>query len=309
MFPTRAGFADQSREVSVSLRSLTGATLIAGAAGSGKSTTTAQLLRQLWADHQIPFLVIDPAGGAAGDYRKLAAEPGFTALEVVTAGDESGAPLRLSPFAVPPGTTVGEHTAGLLGCFAAALGLSQTAAQAYRDALSLTYRRAGLLAAERPGTAADEAVRAWPTVTDFLAALDEVAGPGVTRPGWLARGPAGSVLLTSGTGGIAGLLDHPVVVELGALAPGDEQALVTALLLNAVDQHGQSARGSVRRAGPPDGGGRGRAAARGRRGGARAAGEADQPAAALAAGSRTAAGTARGCSSPSSSPPGCSPTW
>jgi hypothetical protein len=272
--------SDPSREVSVSLRSLTGATLIAGAAGSGKSTTTAQLLRQLWTEHQIPFLVIDPAG--AGDYRKLAAEHGFTALEVVTAGDEAGAPLRLSPFAVPPGTTVGGHTADLLSCFTAALGLAGPAAQAYRDALSLTYRRAGLLAAERPGERTDEASRAWPTVTDFLAALDEVAGPGVTRPGWLARGPAASVLLTSGAGGIAGLLDHPVVVELGALAPGDEQALVTALLLNAVAQHGQAARGPsgelahltvVAEAGRLLGGG---AAEPGRR-------PADQPAAALAA--------------------------
>jgi hypothetical protein len=40
------------------------------------------------------------------------------------------------------------------------------------------------------------------------------------------------------------LLDHPVVLELKALGSGDEQALMIALLLNAVSEHYQAVRGA-----------------------------------------------------------------
>jgi hypothetical protein len=40
------------------------------------------------------------------------------------------------------------------------------------------------------------------------------------------------------------LLGHPVILELGALGPGDEQALMMALLLNAVIEHRGTARGT-----------------------------------------------------------------
>jgi hypothetical protein len=238
-------------DVVLPLRSLAGHTLIAGSAGSGKSTTAAEILRQLWADHQVPFLVIDPARFSG--YRWLADEPGFESAEVITVGDESGTPLRFNPFAVPAGVLVGEHAANLLACFTAAFGLSGPLPSVYRDALSLTYLRAGLLTAERP----DGSQRTWPTVTDFVAALDEVtADPqyagdaraiikpsAVGRARQLVRGVNGSAFLTSLPGGIGPLLGHPVILELGALGSGDEQALMMALLLSAVTEHRGTARG------------------------------------------------------------------
>jgi hypothetical protein len=42
---------------------------------------------------------------------------------------------------------------------------------------------------------------------------------------------------------IGRLLDHPVILELKSLGTGDEQALMMALVLNAVTEHCQSARG------------------------------------------------------------------
>jgi hypothetical protein len=52
------------------------------------------------------------------------------------------------------------------------------------------------------------------------------------------------VFLTSLPNDIAGLLDHPVILELKSLGSGDEQALMMALLLNAVTEHYQAARGA-----------------------------------------------------------------
>lgn len=138
------------RDIAVPLRSLTKHALIAGSTGSGKTTTALEILRQLWADHGIPFLVIEPVNSDADDYRKLADEPGFEALEVITVGDEGGAPLRFNPFEVPPGVLVGEHMANLLACFKAAFGLFEPLPSIYQDALNLTYLRTGFLAAERP---------------------------------------------------------------------------------------------------------------------------------------------------------------
>ena len=249
------------RDITVPLRSLTRPALIAGSADSGKTATARAILRQLWTGHRVPFLVIGPAD-PAGDYRALAAEPGFAELEVITAGDEDGRPLRFNPFAVPAGVRVGEHTGRLLTCFETAFGLCGPLPSVYRDALALTYLRAGFLAAERPtGRAAGRAAgpeRTWPSVADFLAAMNEVTAgleyqgevraaidaASVGRVRQLVRGATGSVLLTDRPDDTARLLGHPVILELSPLARGDEQALLTALLLNAVTEHFRSVRGA-----------------------------------------------------------------
>jgi hypothetical protein len=248
------GASGTSGEIAVPLRSLTGAALIAGSAGRGRTGTALAILRQLWADHGIPFLVIEPADAGTDGYRSLAGEPGFEALEVITAGDEEGAPLRFNPFEVPTGVLVGEHTANLLACFKAAFGLCGPLPSVYRDALNLTYLRAGFLSAERP----TGIKRAWPTVVDFLAAMGEVTkglryagdvmadldAASVRRARQLVRGTAASAFMTDRPNDFGRMLDHPVVVELKSLGSGDEQPLMMALLLNAITEHCRSARGA-----------------------------------------------------------------
>jgi len=243
-----------NRAIAVPLRSLTRHALIAGSAGSGKTTTAIEILRQLWAEHRVPFLVIEPVNSDADDYRKLADEPGFEALEVITVGDEGNAPLRFNPFEVPTGVLVGEHTANLLACFKAAFGLSGPLPPVYQDALNLTYLRAGFLSVERP----TGAKRTWPTVVEFLAAMSEVTeglgyagdvkanidAASIRRARQLVRGITGSAFLTDRPSDIGRLLDHPVVLELKSLGTGDEQALMMALLLNAITEHCRSVRGA-----------------------------------------------------------------
>jgi hypothetical protein len=243
-----------SSDIAVPLRSLTRHALFAGSTGSGKTATALEILRQLWADHAIPFLVIEPVNSDANHYRKLADEPGFEALEVITVGDEEGAPLRFNPFEVPAGVLVGEHMANLLACFKAAFGLSGPLPSIYQDALNLTYLRAGFLFAERPAGIK----RTWPTVVEFLAAMSEVTeglgyagdvkasidAASTRRVQQLVRGIIGSAFLTDRPNDIGRLLDHPVILELKSLGPGDEQALMMALLLNAITEHNQSARGA-----------------------------------------------------------------
>jgi len=239
------------RYITIPVRSLTKHALLAGSTGSGKTTTAMEILRQLWLDHRIPFLVIEPVNSDADDYRRLAAEPGFEDLEVCTVGDEGGRPLRFNPFEVPLGVLVGEHMSNLLTCYKAAFGLWEPLPSIYQDALSLTYLRAGFLASERPS-----GPRAWPTAVEFMRAMRtadlgyagevraNIEAASIRRAQQLVRGVTASAFLTTRPNDIAGLLDHPVILELKSLGSGDEQALMIALLLNAVTEHYQAVRGA-----------------------------------------------------------------
>jgi Helicase HerA, central domain len=242
------------RPITLPLRSLTKHALLAGSTGSGKTTTAMEILRQLWLDHRIPFLVIEPVNSDADDYRRLAAEPGFEDLEICTVGDEGGRPLRFNPFEVPQGVLAGEHMANLLACFKAAFGLWEPLPSIYQDALNLTYLRAGFLASERPAGHRD-----WPTAVEFMRAMREatadlgyagevrsnIEAASIRRAQQLVRGVTASAFLTSRPNDIDRLLDHPVILELKSLGSGDEQALMMALLLNAVTEHYQATRGAT----------------------------------------------------------------
>jgi hypothetical protein len=243
-----------SREVLLPVRSLTKHALLAGSTGSGKTTTAMEILRQLWLEHRIPFLVIEPVNSDADDYRRLAGEPGFESLEVITVGDEGGRPLRFNPFEVPAGVLIGEHMANLLACFKAAFGLWEPLPSIYQDALNLTYLRAGFLSSERP----TGSKRTWPTAVEFMRAMREVTADlgyagevksnieaaSIRRAQQLVRGVTGSAFLTDRPNDIGRLLDHPVILELKSLGAGDEQALMMALLLNAITEHYQAVRGA-----------------------------------------------------------------
>jgi hypothetical protein len=250
----RLGTLSTGGVVHVSVNSLSMHTLVVGTTGSGKTTTVLELLRQLWADHQIPFLVVEPVNADADDYRRFLREPGFEALEVITVGDEGARPLRFNPFEVPKNVLVAEHTANLLACFKAAFGLWEPLPSIYQDALNRTYLSAGILASER----SDGGPRRWPTVVEFMRAMEHVTkdlgyagevkanieAASIRRARQLVAGVSASAYLTDQPNRVERLLDHPVILELKSLGGGDEQALMIALLLNAVAEHYQAARGA-----------------------------------------------------------------
>jgi hypothetical protein len=239
--------------VSIPLADLTKHTLIVGSTGSGKTTTVLEMLRQLWVDHSIPFLVIEPVNSDANDYRRLLAQPGFDALELCTVGDEALRPLRFNPFETPTGVLVAEHAANLLACFTAAFGLWEPLPSIYREALNLMYLDAGILASERP----DGQPRLWPSAVEFLHAMRSVTSDlgysgevkhnieaaSLRRAEQLTAGAMASTFLTDRPNAIGALLDHPVILELKSLGAGDEQALMIALILNALTEHYQAVRG------------------------------------------------------------------
>jgi uncharacterized protein DUF87 len=251
---TIGAFPDGSGELRISVDSLTKHALIAGATGSGKTTAVLELLKQLWLDHGVPFLVIEPVNSDADDYRKLAAEDGFADFDIVTVGDERLRPLRFNPMRCPDRVLVSEHLANLLNCFKAAFGLWEPLPAIYQNALTRMYLDAGILPSERAGDVDHQ----WPTVAQFRKAMEAVCSEldyqgeirgnieaaSLIRAQSLVSGPCASAFLTDRELDCAALLARPTVVELKTLGNGDEQALMIALLLNAITEHYQANRGA-----------------------------------------------------------------
>jgi hypothetical protein len=233
-------------EVDLPISSLPKHALFVGTTGSGKTTSVLGFLRELWLTHQVPFLVIEPVNSDHDDYRALLGHSGFEQMALFTCGDEASAPFRLNPFAVPTGVLVREHQANLLACFKAAFGLFDPLPHIYQRALGLTYERHGLLPAHRI-TGTEE----MPLLSTFVQSMNDVTddleyGGDVraniiaasrVRAESLAMGACADTLSGQRSYPMEELLRRPVLIELKELGGGDEQALVIALILNAMTEH------------------------------------------------------------------------
>jgi hypothetical protein len=262
--PIYLGTVDSgSGTVFVEANSLSKHALIAGTTGSGKTTLVLNLLRQLWPAaggefRRIPFLVIEPVNDDANDYRKLVALPEFADdLEIYTVGDERFNPLHFNPFAVPDRVLVGEHISALLSAFCAAFGLWDPLPAIYEEALAEAYAAAGILPSE---TAGEVEGRRWPTVVGFLAAMERATArigykgdvkanldaASVIRAKQLVFGRCASAFRTDRGLDVERLLSRPTIIELKTLANDADQALMIALLTNAITEHYKATRGAQR---------------------------------------------------------------
>ncbi|MEE4546254.1 DUF87 domain-containing protein [Streptomyces sp. V4-01] len=238
----------------IELPALTRHTLLVGTTGSGKTNTSLNLCEQLWRDHRIPFLVLEPVNTTLDDYRWLATRPGMEDLLVLTAGDESIAPLRLNPFAVPHGVRISGHIAALLACFDAAFGLWDPLPAIYNRALRAAYARRGIVTTDISAPRHDGN---WPTLSDFVTRMREATGnldysgevrsniiaASRLRAESLAEGACASTLDCTHSYPVDQLLRRPVVIELAGVGDNEkEQSLLTALLLQTMTEHYKATR-------------------------------------------------------------------
>lgn len=233
----------------IGLGDLTRHALFVGTTGSGKTNTTLAFCEQLWRDHRVPFLVLEPVNSDLDDYRWLATRPGLEDLVVLTVGDEGVAPLRLNPFEVPTGVRISTHIAGLMACFDAAFGLWDPLPSIYNRALRATYTRKGIVPTDLAGPAHADA---WPTLRDFITEMrkqceqldysgevrDNIIAASRLRAEALAEGACGSTLDCARSYPVEELLSRPVIVELAGVGDNEkEQSLVTALILQVMTEY------------------------------------------------------------------------
>lgn len=224
---------------SVPLAELTRHALIVGAPGSGKTTTVLSMLVQLWRDHHVPFLAIEPT---KTEYRSMLEVPGMEELRVITLGRDDLAPIRLNPLEPPPQVRCETHMNAVMAVFKTALPLDPPLPQLLEEALERTYT----LAKWDFDTTLEDGLRP-PTIRDLVETYER----GFADHGY--RGEANNLLaalrlrllnLTRGTRGLMlnttesidfeKLMSRPVVIEFDEIADNDEKAVLAAFILSRI---------------------------------------------------------------------------
>ncbi|HIE27658.1 TPA: ATP-binding protein [Candidatus Poribacteria bacterium] len=224
--------------------------LIVGVTGSGKTNTCFYLLHQLWQEHHIPFLVIEPA---KSEYRDIMDVPGFEDLRVFTLGDETIAPFRMNPFEVMPGVHVQSHIDYLKSLFFASFVLYAPMPYVLEQSLHEVYEDKGwnLALNENPrGTSS----RSYPTLTDLYYKIEYV----VERLGYEERitmdvqaglrarinslriGGKGLMLDVRRSIPMQQLLENPTVLELKQIGDDEEKAFLIGLYLMRLYEYYES---------------------------------------------------------------------
>ena len=241
--------AGTRRPLTISLDELQRHVLICGVTGSGKTVTSFHVLRHLWRDHRVPWLVIEPV---KGDYWRLAqmleasdrtASDGVRVLTLGDATPASSNPVSLNPFAFPQEIPLSTHLDLLKSVFFAGFVLYPPMPYVLEMALVRTYEARGwdLVTSTWGGGQRDER---FPTMSDLVRSVEEVCG----ELGWagemranvrtsllvrlenLRRGGKGLLLDGPSTWTLERLLDRPTVLELGAFGSDEEKAFVSGLI-------------------------------------------------------------------------------
>lgn len=251
---------EESLEFRLEISDLKKPSLLVGAPGSGKSNLALYLLIQLWRDHKIPFLVLDPSTGH--EYRYLFSEPSLQDdLIVYTMGDEEGLPFRFNPFDIPPDATVRGHITRLLSCFKAAYEMWDPLPAIYEAALAHAYTKTPfnwkLDDKGKVRQSENNECKSIPCLADFNQAIIEHLEKEIL-PDYGTQSEAAGILTGASKIRVQGILNslgyvlnvkdmrkdffqnllgHPVVIELGSLGDPSNIALAMAFLITQLVGH------------------------------------------------------------------------
>ncbi len=241
-------------EYSVSSKTLTRHTFVAGVTGAGKTNTIFHLLKEAHREG-VPFLVIEPA---KTEYRSLLNEDEFSdSLQVFTLGDETIAPFRLNPFEVLAGTPVSVHIDLLRSVFAASFGMWTPLPQIMEQCLHRIYTDRGWDITSSTNNRLEgetRPVEAFPTLTELVAAVDDVTralgyeneftanarAALNTRINSLRTGGKGRMLDVQHSLPMHVILEQPTVLELEGMGDDDDKAFLMGLILIRLAEYRRS---------------------------------------------------------------------
>ncbi|WP_409969078.1 ATP-binding protein [Bengtsoniella intestinalis] len=224
--------SSNSDTIGFSLNDLAKHMLVVGTPGSGKTTFSVSLLDRLWKEHNIPFLVIEPA---KNEYRALVQS--IPDLQVFTPGKNFISPFVYNPFVPPKNVKLETYKSTLKTAFSAAVSMSTPLDKIFEETINNCYsdfRWLDTYTVEDKGQTFN--------ITDFIQCFqntfDEIGYTGDAKN----IGRAGVVRLNSLVNlfdnyfsvPIEDLLKKPTIIELAAIENSDQKALIISLLMLSI---------------------------------------------------------------------------
>ena len=139
-------------------------TAVFGACCTGKTTLVKNLLVDLWARQQTPFVVLE---AAKKEYNALLGQ--IPSLMVYTSGAD-GPLLRINPLRPEDGTLIENHAAAVTLALTASTGAEHPIPEAFSGLLQQTYHRFGW---EYGMAAYTDPAKPFPTFADVLAGVED----------------------------------------------------------------------------------------------------------------------------------------
>lgn len=235
----------------IALDDLTKHVFVAGVTGSGKTATCQYLLRQLWEEFGIPWLVLEPS--AKSEYRRLLNSPLGKDLRIFTIGDETAVPFRINPLEVQRGIHVQAHIDSLLSLFNAAFAWVTPMPVVLSLAMHRVFEDFGWNLASGKHSLG-YAAETHPSLTHLIAAIPKVVKElgydgEVTanlRAGLVARlsnltlGAKGLMLNSGVSVPMDYLLEKPTILEFSGIGNDEEKALLLGAFLLRLAQYRQT---------------------------------------------------------------------
>lgn len=231
--------------ITITPKSLSRHTFVTGLTGSGKTNTCLALLKNVYKDQGLPFMVIDPA---KTEYRFLLDSPELAEnLMVFTLGDETVSPFRLNPFDFEPGFPLLTHIDLLKAVFNSAFPMYASMPYILEQAILEVYEERGWSLSDSTNKYLkdkEDYTPYLPKLSDLYLKIDQVVqqkryGQQLTQDISAALKARISSLLVASKGvmldtqrsiSIRDLLARPVVLELRRIGDEDEKAFLMALL-------------------------------------------------------------------------------
>lgn len=216
--------------------------LIIGITGGGKTNTSKSLLRTLWCQKKIPFLVIESAKREYWELRNL---EGFEQLQVFTLGSEEpgkAVRYRINPFETNPGISLQTHIDMLLATFKTAFELFPPMPYVLESAVYEVYKDRGWNIVTNRN---DYGLTLYPTISDLYDKIgyivqnmgyDNEVSSNIrsaleARINSLMIGGKGAMLNTPHSIPIESLLSAPSVLELEDIGDDETKSFVIGILL------------------------------------------------------------------------------
>jgi Helicase HerA, central domain len=203
------------------LHDLEGHGFVTGTTGCGKSTTVRRLLLDLWNDHGVPFLVVDPV---KSDYEELAADlhGGLTVLDARR--------LRINVLRAWRGADPHVHLEQVANIFKGSFSMPSPVPYVVTHLFDLLAERVGV---EPEPTLHDLHERVDALVRDlgYIGEAEGVIRAALgNRIGLLVSPVRGDRLASSDIDQLEAVLERPTVIELAGIGEDEERAFLMSVL-------------------------------------------------------------------------------